>query len=190
MIIISSTVHPSSIWRIATFPYLLHSAWHYPLLLALLAATQDRSSAKKQCLETMLARWKEQIKWEKGGRKKDLKKKKWDFFFHGFLISSGITEHDELSRVMIPPRGLLQRTPTLWWSSMNSPYCCLMKMGTQANEQPLPGSAPQVLINPDAEMMMALIFQNKRCLLLTASRHSHNKSEFQSRDPAQRQKGL
>lgn len=80
----------------------------------------------------------------------------------------------------IPPHGLLQRTPTLWWSSMNSPYCCLMEMGTQTNEQPLPGSAPQVLINPDAETLMALIFQTKRCLRLIAPWHSHNKREFQS----------
>ena len=47
-------------------------------------------------------------------------------------------------------------------------------MGTQTNEQPLPGSAPRVLINPDAETLMALIFQAKRRLRLTASRHSHN----------------
>lgn len=72
----------------------------------------------------------------------------------------------------VPPRGLLQRTPALGWSSMNSPYCCLMEMGTQTNEQPLPGSAPRVLINPDAETLMALIFQTKRCLRLTAPRHS------------------
>lgn len=63
---------------------------------------------------------------------------------------------------------------------MNSPYCCLMEMGTQTNEQPLPGSAPRVLINPDAEMLMALIFQTKRRLRLAASRQSHNKKEFQS----------
>lgn len=63
---------------------------------------------------------------------------------------------------------------------MNSPYCCLMEMGTQTNEQPLPGSAPRVLINPDAATLMALIFQTKRWLRLTASRHSHNKREFQS----------
>lgn len=80
----------------------------------------------------------------------------------------------------IPPRRLLQRTPTLWRSSMNSPYCCLMEMGTQTNEQPLPGSAPRVLINPDAETLMALIFQTKRRLRLTASQRSHNKNEFQS----------
>ena len=86
----------------------------------------------------------------------------------------------------IPPRGLLRRTPALGWSSMNSPYCCLMEMGTQTNEQPLPGSAPRVLINPDAETLMALIFQTKRCLRLTAPRHltpprpPHNKREFQS----------
>lgn len=80
----------------------------------------------------------------------------------------------------IPPRGLLPRTPALRWSSMNSPYCCLMEMGTQTNEQPVPGSAPWVLINPDAETLMALIFQTKRCLRLTASWHSHNKREFQS----------
>lgn len=56
------------------------SVWHYPLLLALLAPTQDRSGAKKQCLETMLARWKEQVKWEKRREKKRLKKE-WYFFF-------------------------------------------------------------------------------------------------------------
>lgn len=72
----------------------------------------------------------------------------------------------------VPPRGLLRRTPALGWSSMNSPYCCLMEMGTQTNEQPLPGSAPRVLINPDAETLMVLIFQTKRCLRLTAPRHS------------------
>lgn len=90
----------------------------------------------------------------------------------------------------IPPHGLHQRTPTLGWSSMNSPYCCLMEMGTQTNEQPLPGSAPWVLINPDAETLMALIFQTKRCLRLAASWHTHNKREFSSiRDTAQRQRG-
>lgn len=91
----------------------------------------------------------------------------------------------------IPPCGLLQRAPLMhWWSSMNSPYCCLMEMGIQTNEQPLPGSAPQVLINPDAETLMALIFQTKRCLRLAASWHSHNKREFSSiRDTAQRQRG-
>lgn len=55
-----------------------------------------------------------------------------------------------------------------------------MEMGTQTNEQPLPGSAPRVLINLDAETLMALIFQTKRRLRLAASRHSHNKREFQS----------
>lgn len=88
----------------------------------------------------------------------------------------------------VPPRRLHQSIPTLWWSSMNSPYCCLMEMGTQTNEQPLPGSALQVLINPAAETLMALIFQTKRCLRLTASRHSHNKS-VSIRDTAQRQRG-
>lgn len=47
---------------------------------------------------------------------------------------------------------------------MNSPYCCLMEMGTQTNEQPLPGSAPRLLINLDAETLMALISQTKRRL--------------------------
>lgn len=90
----------------------------------------------------------------------------------------------------IPPRGLLRRTPALGWSSMNSPYCCLMEMGTQTNEQPLPGSAPRVLINPDAETLMALIFQTKRCLRLTAPRHSPLKQGRVSiRDTARRQRG-
>lgn len=45
-------VHHSaiSIWHIVTFPYLQHTVWHYPSLLALLALSQDRSIAKKQCL--------------------------------------------------------------------------------------------------------------------------------------------
>lgn len=94
----------------------------------------------------------------------------------------------------IPPRGLLRRTPALGWSSMNSPYCCLMEMGTQTNEQPLPGSAPRVLINPDAETLMALIFQTKRCLRLTAPRHLTPPSPTQQervsiRDTAHRQRG-
>lgn len=52
----------------------LHSVWHYLLSLALLAPTQDRGSAKKQCLETMLARWKE---WEKIKKRKSV----WERFF-------------------------------------------------------------------------------------------------------------
>ena len=90
----------------------------------------------------------------------------------------------------IPPRGLLQRTHTLWWRSVNSPYCCLMEMGTQTNEQPSPGSAPRVLINLDAGTLMALIFQTKRCLSLTASRHSHNKREFQSETQPKGREGV
>lgn len=87
----------------------------------------------------------------------------------------------------IPPCGFLQCTPALRWSFMNSPYCCLMEIGTQTNAQPLPGSAPRVLINPDAETLMALIFQTKRCLRLTAL----PQQEWVSiRDTAQRQRGL
>lgn len=80
---------------------------------ALLAQTQDGSSARRVCLETMLSRWKEQVKWEK--KEEDKKKESesvWEgcFFFsfflsaavHGFLISSEITERDELSRVANP----------------------------------------------------------------------------------------
>lgn len=51
---------------------------------------------------------------------------------------------------------------------MNSPYCCLMETGTQTNEQPLPGSAPRLLINPVAETLMALIFQSPLARRLTA----------------------
>lgn len=59
----------------------LHSVWHYLLLLALLAQTRDRSSARKRCLKTMLARWKEQVKWEKRKEEKRFKKIVWGFFF-------------------------------------------------------------------------------------------------------------
>lgn len=68
----------------------------------------------------------------------------------------------------IPPRGLRRRIPALRRSSMNSPYCCLMETGTQTNEQPLPGSAPRLLINPVAETLMALIFQSLLARRLTA----------------------
>ena len=78
---------------------------------ASLAPTQDGSSARRVCLETMLSRWKEQVKWEK--REEDKKRKRecvWGLFFflflsaavHGFLISSEITERDEFSRVANP----------------------------------------------------------------------------------------
>lgn len=134
-------------------------------------------SAKKQCLETMLAKMKG-TGGEKEGRKRFFKTKymcAWFFFLtsfppaavHGFLISSETAERDELSLVPNPfTRASPVHPPMLWWSSMNSPYCCLMEMGTQTNEQPLPGSAPWVLINPDAETLMALIFQTKRRLRL------------------------
>lgn len=69
---------------------------------------------------------------------------------------------------------------------MNSPYCCLMEMGTQTNEQPLPGSAPRVLINPAAETLMALIFQTKRCHRFTALPQQERVSIS---DTAQRQRG-
>lgn len=96
----------------------------------------------------------------------------------GFLISSEIAERDELSCVANPSVCRLhQRIPTLQWSSMNSSYCCLMEMGTQTNEEPLPGSALWVLINPDAETLMALIFQTKRSLWLAASWRSQKKRE-------------
>lgn len=74
-----------------------------------------------------------------------------------FLISSELSERDELSCVPLSQDSPAPSSPTLWWSSMNSPYCCLMEMGSQTNEQPSPGSAPQLLINPDAEVLMALI---------------------------------
>lgn len=93
--------------------------------------------------------------------------------FPSFLISSEITERDEFSRAMNPS---VRVAPALRWNSMNSPYCCLMETGTQTNAQPLPGSAPRVLINPAAETLMALIFQTKA---VSASQHSHNRREFQ-----------
>ena len=57
---------------------------------ALLAQTQDGSSARRVCLETMLSRWKEQVKWEK--KEEDKKKKEsesvWEgvFFFLSFFL--------------------------------------------------------------------------------------------------------
>lgn len=63
-------------------------------------------------------------------------------------------------------------------------------MGTQTNEEPLPGSALRVLINPDAETLMALIFQTKRCLRLTAPWHSHNKRELQSETQPKGKEGV
>lgn len=41
-----------------------------------------------------------------------------------------------------------------------------MEMGTQTNEQPVPGSALRVFINRDAEALMALIFQAEAFLSL------------------------
>lgn len=59
-------------------------------------------------------------------------------------------------------RGLSIARPMLGWSLMNSPYYYFMEMGTQTNEQRLPGSAQRVLINLDAETLMGLIFQSER----------------------------
>lgn len=102
MIIISSTVRPKLHMAHCNFSISLHSVWHYLLLLALLAQTQDRSSAKKQCLETMLARWKELVKWEKIKKSGRVCERFFSAAVHGFLISYEITEHDELSRVTNP----------------------------------------------------------------------------------------
>lgn len=123
---------------------------------------------KVQRWETTRVRW----KWEM----------RLDHFFplHGFLISS------EIAPVVlrIPPCRLRQGAPSLsppvWWSSVNSPYCCLMEMGTQTDEQPLPGSALQVFINRDAEALMALIFQAKRRLWLAPARRSCQRRGFPS----------
>lgn len=137
------------------FPY---SVWHYLLLLALLALIWYRKQNPRN-----------NACWMKGIRKVGDKETVILFSaaVHGFLISSEITEHDELSGVVNPSMQVSPTLPTLRWSSMNSPYCCLMETSTQTNAQPLPGSAPRLLINPDAETLMALIFQTKRCLLLT-----------------------
>lgn len=68
MIIISSAVRPSSIWHIVTVPYLCVVCdiifYHLPCW----HRHKTGVSAKKQCLETMLARWKE---WEKIKKKKE-----------------------------------------------------------------------------------------------------------------------
>lgn len=99
VIMIYSTVHPSSIWHIVTFPYpcivcdiifYYLPCWHRHQTQA-----SPRNSAWKQCLQD------ERNKWEK------IKKRACERFFfsatvHGFLISFEITERDELSRVMNP----------------------------------------------------------------------------------------
>ena len=56
---------------------------------ASLAPTQDGSSARRVCLETMLSRWKEQVKWEK--REEDKKRKRecvCGLFFFSFSFCS------------------------------------------------------------------------------------------------------
>lgn len=61
-----------------------------------------------------------------------------------------------------------------------------MEMGTQTDEQPLPGSALQVFINRDAEALMALIFQasvTRSCTPLPPE------ERISIRDAAQKQTG-
>lgn len=86
----------------------------------------------------------------------------------------------------IPPRGLRRRIPVLRRRSMNSPYCCLMETGTQTNEQPLPGSAPRLLINPVAEMLMALIFQSPLARRLTALPQREERASVGAAAPGRR----
>lgn len=116
VIIISTTVHPPSALHMAHFFF--SSFFHIRASCVTLSfITLPRwhrhktGAAPGECaLETMLSRWKEQVKWEK--REEDKKRKREcvceGCFFclsaavHGFLISSEITERDELSRVASP----------------------------------------------------------------------------------------
>lgn len=86
----------------------------------------------------------------------------------------------------IPPRGLRRRIPALRRSSVNSPYCCLMETSTQTNEQPLPGSAPRLLINPVAETLMALIFQSPPARRLTALPQREERASVGAAAPGRR----
>lgn len=60
-----------------------------------------------------------------------------------------------------------------------------METRSQTNEQPLPGSALQLFINRDAEALMALIFQDKRRLVLAAA-PEERESLHQRRSPRAR----
>jgi hypothetical protein len=66
---------------------------------------------------------------------------------------------------------------------MNSPYYYLMEMGIQTNKQPLLGSAPQALINPAAETLMALISQPPRCLYLSTGHGLAHQSGLNQTQP-------